>query len=571
MIKSILRKFGLAGVLFVCSLAAGGIIAWQLISHALADKRDEMLFSLHLRAESLAWAAEGVSRYLGDDNTDFSRMLAELCHQPGIAWIAVIDSSGRILTDSNPELQGSLLYTPAELGALATCQGLQGRFSPDNPQIYETWKLFRPGRLKHDGLHGPKEQRDIIFVALDAGNFKQDLDAYRDHLWLMAALIFLIFAASAALLYFVRNCRISRRRLLDAKALSAQVVSSYPSPMLITDLSGQILLANTPAAQILGRIDGKIQNLPGLDWNGILSELAPNKPILSRELDLIGKNGLPAPINLSGAVITDAAGQAAGYLIAIGDLAEIKRIERKLAEAERVSAMGNLAAGIAHEIRNPLSSICGYAAYLKHRLGDDPMGQTTAALLDEEAQRLNSALCDLLNLVKKPKLNVRPLCIGELLGKIRSLVKADTDAKNIAIKVAFPESAPQPLYADRDKLLQALLNLALNAVQSISENGQVKLSAQFVFKHDKKLPAGINAEKGVWQITVADNGPGMPASILRQIFTPYFTTRTNGTGLGLTLTKQIIEAHRGIIAVASAPGHGAAFTVFLPAEPLNNE
>lgn len=569
MLKPHLRKYGFPCTLLACFLLAGCLIAWQAIGHAVARERDEMLFSLHLRAESLAWATEAVARRLGHDRPELSQMLAELCRQPGIAWIAIVAPSGRILIDSNPELEGSLLYTPAELGALDISSSLQGRFSPDDPQIFETWKFFRPGRLRHTAHKRANVQQNIIFVALDARNFRQDLRNYRDSLWFMAGLALLFLACSSALLYFIHNYRISQRGMRDAKALSAQVVSGYPAPMLVTGLDGKILLANTAAGRKFGRVSGKIQELPGLDWNEIMGELAPGRAILGRELDVATRAGVTTPISLSAAVITDAAGNTSGYMFTLSELAEIKLLQRKLAEAERISAMGNLAAGVAHEIRNPLSSICGYASYLKNRLSNDPMGQATAGLLEEEAQRLNSALCDLLNLVKKPKLNIKAQSVDTLLEKIVSLIRPDADAKSIKIKLDLPAAGAQPFFADRDRLLQALLNLALNAIQAVPVHGQVEFSARFLPPGKEEIPAGISSTYGVWRITVSDNGAGMSGKVLKQIFTPYFTTRAAGTGLGLTLTRQIIEAHGGIITAASTPGRGATFTVFLPAEPSN--
>ncbi len=521
-----------------------------------------MLASLHMRAESLAWAVESMAR-LDHARDSFSQALAEFCRQPGIAWIALVAPSGRIIADSNAELEGSLLYTPAELAELELSPALQGRFIPDYPQIFETWKLFRPGRLGH-GRHGKRTGADnVIFVALDAGGMLKALQIYKDHLWLISWLLILFVASTAALLLVIRYYRISRRGLKDARAFSEQVIKSYPSPMLATDNSGRIIFANDPAAAIFGKIGGQIQPPQGLNWKEILNTLKPGKPVIAREFYLALPNGGSASTSLSAAVIMDSENRQTGYLFSFSDIEEIKKLQRKLSETERIAAIGNLAAGIAHEIRNPLSSICGYANFLKTRLANEPMYQTTAALLEEEATRLNSALCDLLNLVKKPKLKKGCHNLAEILAKAKALVKSDADAKNINLEIECRLPMEFKIYCDRDKLLQALLNLLLNAIQAAPENGEVRLCAKLPEKDD--IPAELSGAKDMLKIAVRDNGHGIDETVLKKMFSPYFTTRAEGTGLGLTLTKQIIDAHGGIVTAASQVDSGAEFAIFLPA------
>lgn len=538
-------------------------ISWQVIRHAVSNERADMLYTLHLRAESLAWAAEGVVRYLGHGKYSLSQMLAELSHQPGIAWIAIVGASGHILHDSIPALKGALLYTPPELAALAPSALLQGRFSPDDHNIYETWKIFSPGRLTSGRRH--EQENNILFVALNATSFQEELEDYQRQLWLMAILLLLAAASSTAFFYAIRKYRRSRRNLRDAKALSEQMVTSYPAPLLIASLSGQILLANPAASKMFGHTSGKIQNLQGMDWQFILNELESGQPIIERELCLRLADGATLPVSLSGASIKDADGHPSGYMLAFNNLAEIRQLQRKLGEAERLSALGNLAAGVAHEIRNPLSSIGGYACYLQNRLKDDPLGETTAALLADETRRLDSVLCDLLRLVKTPQLRIAGISLAKLMEKLYKLSMPDAEAKGIELDFTFQEKDAPLLEADRDKLLQALLNILLNAIQATPPHGQVKMDANFLEPANPLIPATVNGNHGAWRITIADNGPGISAENRKQIFTPYFTTRAEGTGLGLTLAKQSIDAHGGAISVVSAPGQGAVFTIIIPA------
>lgn len=565
------RQFKALWLTLAAVILGAALAAWQFIPRAVAEYRDEMLFSLYLRAESLAWSAEGVARYLGHRHgrDNLSKIFAEIGRQPGVAWLAIVDAQGRILADSNAELAGKNLYSPAEMRALAPAAALHGRFSPDDHNIFETWKIFSPGRLngqKHGGTNRIRPQdQAAIFVALDAADFHADMRDYARQLWIMGALILLFGLCFCSLIFFIRRWRSSRRHLRDARALSAQVAANFPAPLLVTDVSGSILLSNTPADSLFGPDQKHIQTLPGLDWGTILRAIGPGKPMVGKEIDFTDQNGGIIPVSLSGAAIVDSFHKVSGYLISLTDLTEIKSLQRKLAETRRLSALGHLAAGVAHEIRNPLGSICGYASYLKNRLQTDPMAQSAAALLEEEAQRLNSALCDLLNVVKIPGIKPRQFSVRYLLDKIAALAKPDFEAKNISLQILAP--ARGEICADYDRLLQAMLNLALNASQAAPDGGHIEIEAVFLNNKANGIPASMAKNDGVWRISVKDDGPGIPERIMKQLFTPYFTTRANGTGLGLALVKQTIDAHGGVISAANQPQHGAVFTIFLPAAP----
>lgn len=154
--------------------------------------------------------------------------------------------------------------------------------------------------------------------------------------------------------------------------------------------------------------------------------------------------------------------------------------------------------------------------------------------------------------------------MGRIMEKAAALAKPDADAKNISLKISLT-SKDIPIDCDADKLLQAMLNLLLNAIQATQPGGNVEMRALFLSPESRE--ARQIAQHGAWKLEIADNGPGMARGCAEKIFTPYFTTRAEGTGLGLTMTKQIIEAHGGVITARSDPGNGAVFAILLPAAP----
>lgn len=538
-------------------------IAWLLISRAIEEEWQRLIAEMHSRAESIIWSIEGAARFFNNRHHGNSAMLEEIGRQPGIAWIALVAESGHVLADSNAQIVGKLLYTRLEIAGLQINSTLKGRFEPDDPDVYETWKLFRPARLKGRGPHENWKTNILapkyIFVALDAANFHTRIEEYSQKLLWIASLSVCTVLSAIALAFYIYNYRTSARNLVDAQIFAAQLLKSYPAALLATDRSGKVRFCNDLAARMFGLqvVPENVAEIPYLDWQGILEELDNNITVHGQEKNLLLKDGRQIPASLSAYKIRSVDTKTPGYLFVLNDLEEIKRLQKKLRQSEQLSATGRLAAGVAHEIRNPLSSICGYAHYLEKKLVSDPMSHATARLLVEEAQRLDGVLAGLLSVARPGELNLKRQSLTAILQRTLALVKPDAEAKNIALELRLPgddKCTSEPL-VDADRLIQAILNLVINALQATPANGKVSMTLEFV----------ESATGGSWHINIADTGKGMDNNVLQQIFTPYFTTRANGTGLGLAIARQICEMHGGSIHAASVPGRGSTFTVILPA------
>ncbi len=232
-------------------------------------------------------------------------------------------------------------------------------------------------------------------------------------------------------------------------------------------------------------------------------------------------------------------------------LGEVRALEAEMARRERLAALGDVAAAFAHEVRNPLNAVSMGLQRLRAEFRPEP-GEGYARLVDlmqGEARRLNAIVEQFIALARPLPLKPAPVALGELLRELAALVEAEAKQAGVTLRLALPPVLP-PLVADRDHLKQVLLNLMLNAVQAMAGGGTLTLSAE----------AG---RSGV-TVTVADTGPGIAPDVLPRIFDPYFTTKTGGLGLGLTIARRIVEAHGGSLAVQSAPGQGSRFRVVLP-------
>lgn len=218
-----------------------------------------------------------------------------------------------------------------------------------------------------------------------------------------------------------------------------------------------------------------------------------------------------------------------------------------------MAALGGLAAGVAHEIRNPLSSIKGLASFFASQFAENSDAKTAAGVMIQEVERLNRAVSELLDLARPTDIKSRTTDVKPLLDRSIQLVQADAANRQVRIDLEIADNVC-PVDIDPDRISQCLLNLYLNAIEAM-KNGGV-LSVQCRKETDRTLV-----------IAVGDTGAGIAPADLGKIFDPYFTTKGNGTGLGLAIVQKIVEAHHGYVRAESRPGKGTCMTIELPCPP----
>jgi two-component system sensor histidine kinase HydH len=223
----------------------------------------------------------------------------------------------------------------------------------------------------------------------------------------------------------------------------------------------------------------------------------------------------------------------------------------RLAQSEKLAALGQLATAIAHEVRNPLAVIRSAAQGIAEtEAGADAATRRACGFITDEIDRLGSVVTSLLAFARPPQLQPRPVPVRELLDRAAVLARDELDAR--AVRLARETAVDLPaLRADPDLVCQVLLGLLSNGAEAAGAGGEVRLEAR--------------ATDGRIELAVTDSGPGVPPELRDRVFEPFFTTRPRGTGLGLAVARQIVEAHGGQIAVTDRPGGGARFTIRLPA------
>lgn len=270
-------------------------------------------------------------------------------------------------------------------------------------------------------------------------------------------------------------------------------------------------------------------------------------------MEIAWHNSLRAIVILGVAIVAAGIlGMAAIFYNQHTHLLEVKALEAEVLHRERLSALGNLAAAVAHEVRNPLNAISMGLQRLKVEFqptdAQEHYSRLTELMLGE-AQRINSIVEQFLSLARPIEINAEALPLPEILKELAALQDSEAKRSKVQIRVVAAPNLPA-LKADPDLLTQVLLNLMLNGLQAMPDGGTLTLEAK--------------TSNGNFLIAVTDTGTGITAENQRRIFEPYFTTKAKGTGLGLAISRRIIEAHGGTITVSNQAGGGCRFEISLP-------
>lgn len=243
--------------------------------------------------------------------------------------------------------------------------------------------------------------------------------------------------------------------------------------------------------------------------------------------------------------------------------------QQRLARAERLATMGELAASLAHEIKNPLAGIAGAIQVMADEMPDTEPRKEIMREIVTQVHRLDRTVRDLLAFARPGKPDIAPCDIHQVLDRVLLLLAESPEAKNVHVVRAYQPAIPR-LHADGKQVGQVFLNLLLNAVQAMPNGGQITLQTALrdVSQAEGDAPQALGR---MVEVTLTDTGPGIPPHVLKEIFKPFVTTKRRGTGLGLSVSRRIIEDHGGWIEAESAPGQGATFRIFLPLEGSNQE
>jgi two-component system nitrogen regulation sensor histidine kinase GlnL len=366
-----------------------------------------------------------------------------------------------------------------------------------------------------------------------------------------------------------RGKNLSRAKKTASNEISwQQILTSLEDGVITVDPQGRVIFFNE-AAEALTEISAATARrhpLEGLfkrePW---LLELVkntrpPRQESARGEGDFVTRWGRKTPVSVSASPLQDHAGNFLGSILLLRDIKHRKELEEDLKQADRLAMLGTLAAGLAHEIRNPLGGIKGAAQLLRRAIEGDASLRAYTDIMIRESDRVNQLIEQLLDLSRPWLLNFTPLNIHEILDEVLLLERHSAPEKTVTVQKRFDPSLP-PIKGDRAQLTQVFLNLVKNAYQAMNHGGSLVLTTRL--ETDFHIRAqGRNRSRFIW-VDIADQGSGIKEENLPHIFSPFFTTKNSGTGLGLATCYRIINEHGGMIRVESAEGKGTTFKVGL--------
>jgi two-component system sensor histidine kinase PilS (NtrC family) len=277
-----------------------------------------------------------------------------------------------------------------------------------------------------------------------------------------------------------------------------------------------------------------------------------SEPAPRYEFRLRRRDGQEVPVGISFWSLRSGTGDVAGLIGVCQDLSSIKQMEQRMRQADRLAAVGRLSANMAHEIRNPLASISGAVEALARDLPPDNTRSQLVEIVLRESARLNQIVGDFLEYARPAPMAAIEINMAEIFDEVLLLIEHRTLPANLKVSRQYGESLPTR--ADPQRLRQAVWNLCLNAVQAMPDGGELRVGAQSLRERGGRL-----------QISITDTGQGIAETDLPHIFEPFFSTKPEGSGIGLALVYRVVEEHGGSIEVRSRVGEGTTFILTLPA------
>jgi two-component system NtrC family sensor kinase len=349
--------------------------------------------------------------------------------------------------------------------------------------------------------------------------------------------------------------------VVTTKNYSEEILRSMTSGVLSTDIRGKIVTYNGMAEKITGRRTSEIMGRTCQEvWGprGTITQAVENtlkeRKYLNYETGLTSPERGLVPVALSSTILRDSQGKKMGALLSIQDLTEMKELEDKIRRADKLTALATMAASMAHEIKNPLSSMKVFAQLLPIKIDDPEYRRKLGEILPREIDRIDRIVESLLGFARATEPTYERTRIEDVLEENLHYFSSQAEAAGIKLKKNY--SLLPEIEVDRAQIAQVFSNLILNAIQAMPEGGEITVTTA----PGKKVEDLLQTVK----IEIADTGPGIAEEMVKKLFDPFFTTKYGGTGLGLTITHSIVDGHKGFIDVESKIGKGTRFTVTLP-------
>jgi two-component system sensor histidine kinase HydH len=555
--------------LILATVSLGVILSFSIMQHLTRDQ-DLMERFLLEKGETIITAIEAGMRtsmmhFMGEGDP-LQTLITESSRENDIIFIRIMNRQGQVVeqTEDAPKTEllpaevarimksnSPIIHVEKKKGLFVLSKRFRLRdFSPGRRGRGRRMLMMGRGMSMMGGGFGRNLNNGIVTIGLSTKEF--DLARRQDirHAFFMGAILFLVGSAGLYFLFLYQGIRVAETTLANMKLYTNNVVESIPVGIVTLDTQDRIVSYNRKMEVIAGRsleknkgerLDKAFPGCP-IDINDIRSSA------FERSLECQTGEGTTISMRIGASSLVNNDGEVIGTVLIIRDMTAIKEMEQQLERSRRMAALGKMAAGIAHEIRNPLGTLRGFAHYFGNQPSTTEESKGYADLMISEVDRLNRNISGLLQFARPREPQFVSIELDKLIAKTASMMEGDLGKS----RLKFHQQCKGGISfeGDPDLLLQVLMNLLKNSIHASPEDGEVSLM-------------GSEDEHAV-RITVSDTGGGMSEQEKERMFDPFFTTKKTGTGLGLAVSHQIVEQHRGVFEVESTPGMGTTITVILP-------
>ena len=354
--------------------------------------------------------------------------------------------------------------------------------------------------------------------------------------------------------------------LQELRAYYEDLLSSLQDGVIILDPAGRIVSLNQAAeeltgfsgSQIAGRLIGEVFPPPAPLSSLVARTVGQGMSHADFDATLTRADGARVTVSTVASLVSNPRGDSRGLVLVLRDLSRVKELEEQVRRSDRLAALGILAAGVAHEVRNPLVGVRAAAQLMEREPGFPPSLQEFIGIIIREVDRLNRLVGDLLAFAGSRPLRIQSCNVNQVVEEALSLEESTLQAGGITVLRRYDPAVPS-VAADPERLLQVFLNLIRNGAEAmLGGAGELRLRTRF------ERVAPQCGGRAATVVEIGDRGPGILPDIQAQVFNPFFTTKVGGTGLGLPISLRIVEEHGGAIEVQSEVGQGTTFRVLLP-------
>ena len=422
--------------------------------------------------------------------------------------------------------------------------------------------LARLSEFLGTDVSGDSAVRLTAVVGLDATDLEAAFSASRNYTLLLSAVLLLVGGAAIYFLFMVSHYRSTRTALENMRSYTSNIIESMASGLVSLGPDGRVATVNTGARSMLGLGPGNLKDRALEDVLKFESDgdrasvervVDGTKGVLEKETRVVGRSGV-VPVALSASSLRNEEGERTGTVLLFQDLREIEELKEAVERERHLASLGRLAAGVAHEVRNPLSSLKGFAQFFRSKFAPGSEEERYSDIMIEEVERLDRVVHELLDFARPVTPDRAPVSANTLVEEALSLVSEDAQFRSVEIDARLAEGLPD-VFVDSLQMRQALLNVLLNALEAMPEGGRLTI--------ETSGNGGEDAPPAV-TISVSDSGVGMSEDEVSKLFEPFYTTKPKGTGLGLTVVSRVLEQNGGRISVRSVKGEGTIFSLVLP-------